>query len=49
MEINEKCGIFGIYSSEPDAARLVYYGLWALQHRGQETSGIVSTNGKQMF
>ncbi len=49
MEINEKCGIFGIYSSEPDAARLVYYGLWALQHRGQEASGIASTNGRQIF
>ncbi len=49
MEINEKCGVFGIYSNEKDAARSVYYGLWALQHRGQETSGIVSTNSKQMF
>jgi amidophosphoribosyltransferase len=49
VELTEKCAIFGIYSSEPDASRLVYYGLWALQHRGQESSGIVSTNGKVIF
>jgi hypothetical protein len=34
----EKCGIFGIYG-HPDAARLTYFGLYALQHRGQEHVG----------
>ena len=37
----EECGVFGIYGV-PDAANLVYYGLHALQHRGQEGCGIVS-------
>ena len=40
-EIHEECGVFGIYGVE-DAANLVYYGLHALQHRGQEGCGIVS-------
>ncbi len=39
------CGLFGIYG-HPDAARLTYYGLYALQHRGQESAGIVSSNGE---
>jgi amidophosphoribosyltransferase len=49
VNLKEKCGIFGIYSNEPDVARLVYYGLWALQHRGQENSGIASSNGRKIF
>ncbi|MBI4795731.1 MAG: class II glutamine amidotransferase [Deltaproteobacteria bacterium] len=40
----EKCGIFGIYG-HPDAARLTYFGLYALQHRGQESCGVVSGDG----
>ncbi len=40
-EIHEECGVFGIYGI-PDAANLVYYGLHALQHRGQEGCGIVA-------
>ncbi len=40
-ELHEECGVFGIYGV-PDAANLVYYGLHALQHRGQEGCGIVS-------
>lgn len=45
---HEKCGIFGIYGKGLDAARLTYFGLYALQHRGQESSGIASANGKQI-
>lgn len=41
-QIKEYCGIFGIYNA-PDAARKIYYGLHALQHRGQESSGIVTS------
>lgn len=41
-QIKENCGIFGIYNA-PDAARKIYYGLHALQHRGQESSGIVTS------
>ncbi|MFZ2089320.1 MAG: amidophosphoribosyltransferase [Desulfobaccales bacterium] len=40
----EKCGIFGIYG-HPEAARLTYFGLYALQHRGQESCGIVAGDG----
>ena len=39
------CGIFGIYG-HPKAAELTYYGLYALQHRGQESAGIVAHDGK---
>jgi amidophosphoribosyltransferase len=40
--IHEECGVFGVFSPETsDVARTVYYGLYALQHRGQESAGIV--------
>jgi amidophosphoribosyltransferase len=39
------CGVFGIYG-HPKAAELTYYGLYALQHRGQESAGIVSCDGR---
>ena len=42
MSIHEECGVFGVYSrTTEDVASLVYYGLYALQHRGQEGCGIV--------
>ncbi len=41
------CGIFGV-DGQPDAANLTYHGLYALQHRGQESAGIVSWDGAQM-
>src|SRR5438552_12997552 len=41
------CGVFGIRSAERDVARLAYFGLFALQHRGQESAGIaVSDRGR---
>jgi len=40
------CGVFGIYG-HPNAAELTYYGLYALQHRGQESAGIVASDGKE--
>jgi amidophosphoribosyltransferase len=40
------CGVFGIYG-HPNAAELTYYGLYALQHRGQESAGIVASDGRQ--
>jgi amidophosphoribosyltransferase len=46
--LTEKCGVFGVFGSSPDAARLVHIGLWALQHRGQESSGISASNGKSI-
>jgi amidophosphoribosyltransferase len=40
------CGVFGVYG-HPNAAELAYYGLYALQHRGQESAGIVTSDGRQ--
>ena len=42
--MHEECGIFGIYD-HPQAAKLTYLGLFALQHRGQESTGIVASDG----
>ena len=42
MNIHEECGVFGVYSEKPrNLSNLCYYGLYALQHRGQESCGIV--------
>jgi amidophosphoribosyltransferase len=38
----DECGVFGIYAPEHDVARLTYFGLFALQHRGQESAGIAT-------
>lgn len=48
MQLHEKCAVFGVYGAGPEAARLTFYGLWALQHRGQESSGIVSAGPEQL-
>ena len=41
-QLREECGVFGVYSNQNmDVARMAYYGLFALQHRGQESCGIV--------
>lgn len=45
--LNEECGVFGIWG-HTDAAHLSYYGLHALQHRGQEGAGIVTTDGQNL-
>jgi len=47
-KLREECGIFGI-SAHPEAARLTYLGLYALQHRGQESAGIVSADDQRLF
>lgn len=46
--IKDHCGVFGIFGHEK-AAELTYLGLFALQHRGEESAGIVTTDGKQMY
>ncbi|RKD24343.1 amidophosphoribosyltransferase [Ammoniphilus oxalaticus] len=45
-EMREKCGVFGVFN-HPLAADLTYYGLHALQHRGQESAGIVASDGER--
>ncbi len=47
-KIHEDCGIFGIYSNKDDVALNTYWGLFALQHRGQESAGIAVTDGTDM-
>jgi amidophosphoribosyltransferase len=47
-KLREECGVFGIYG-HADAARLTYLGLYALQHRGQESCGIVTSDGVQLI
>lgn len=44
----EACGVFGVYG-HPDAVHLTYLGLYALQHRGEESAGIVSTDGEKTY
>src|SRR6187401_344819 len=47
-KLREECGVFGIYG-HPEATRMTYLGLYALQHRGQESCGIVASNGEQLL
>src|SRR5207248_1829394 len=45
----EACGVFGVYAPGEDVARLTYFGLYALQHRGQETAGIAVGDGEDLL
>jgi len=48
-KMEEECGVFGVYATTPiDVASITYYGLFALQHRGQESAGIAVANGKEI-
>ncbi|WP_373546776.1 amidophosphoribosyltransferase [Chamaesiphon sp.] len=44
----EACGVFGIYAPGQEVAKLTYFGLYALQHRGQESAGIATFEGQQL-
>src|SRR4029077_3171062 len=44
----EMCGVFGVYAPGRDVARLTYFGLFALQHRGQESAGIAVSDGARL-
>ena len=46
--LHESCGVFGIYAPGEDVARLTYFALFALQHRGQESAGIASSDGQSI-
>ncbi len=48
-KLGEKCAVFGIYGKGLDVSRLAFFGLYALQHRGQENSGIASTDGEEVY
>lgn len=48
QSLNEKCAVFGVYGKDMDVARLAYFGLFALQHRGQESSGIAVSDGTRI-
>lgn len=47
-ELREACGVFGVYAPGEPVAKLTYLGLYALQHRGQESAGIAVTNGTNL-
>jgi len=45
-KLREECGVFGVYAPGRDVAKLTYFGLYALQHRGQESAGIAVSDGE---
>lgn len=46
--MHESCGVFGVYAPNEDVARLTFFALFALQHRGQESSGIATADGQKI-
>jgi amidophosphoribosyltransferase len=44
-KLHEECGVFGIYAPDQEVARVTFFGLYALQHRGQESAGIATSDG----
>ncbi len=46
--MHESCGVCGVYAPNEDVARLTFFALFALQHRGQESAGIATTDGKNL-
>jgi amidophosphoribosyltransferase len=46
--LHESCGVFGVYAPNEDVARLTFFALFALQHRGQESAGIATTDGTRL-
>lgn len=48
-KLNEKCAVFGVFGKKIDVARTTFFGLYALQHRGQEASGMCVTDGERLL
>jgi amidophosphoribosyltransferase len=48
LTLHEKCGVFGVFSHNEDVARITFFALFALQHRGQESAGIATSDGKKL-
>lgn len=44
----DECGVFGVWAPDEEVAKLTFYGLYALQHRGQESAGIATSDGKRI-
>ena len=47
--VGEECGVFGVWAPDEDVAKLTYYGLYALQHRGQEAAGMAVSDGSNVL
>src|SRR5438552_3585143 len=45
---HDECGVFGIFAPREDVARITYFGLFTLQHRGQESAGIAVADGEEI-
>ncbi len=45
----DQCGVFGVWAPGEEVSKLTYFGLYALQHRGQESAGIATSNGKKLL
>ena len=45
----DACGVFGVWAPGEDVAKLSYFGLYALQHRGQESAGIATSDGSKIL
>ncbi len=47
--LREACGVFGVYAPDEDVARITFFGIYALQHRGQESAGIATSNSRTIY
>ena len=48
QSLHEACGVFGVYAPGEDVARITFFGLYSLQHRGQESAGIATSDGDEL-
>ena len=45
----DQCGVFGVWAPGEEVAKLTFFGLYSLQHRGQESAGIATSDGKRFW